>query len=70
MNFLKLSWIANRRADTETNIETNRWTQKSKNLYKTNTAVVNAGPPDTQYLYYQLDVEDVTLMGSLLPPLR
>ena len=47
MNFLKLSWIANRRADTETNIETNRWTQKSKNLYKTNTAVVNAGPPDT-----------------------
>ena len=32
MNFLKLSWIANRRADTETNIETNRWTQKSKNL--------------------------------------
>ena len=27
--------------------------------------VVNAGPPDTVYLYYALDVEGVTLMGSL-----
>ena len=27
--------------------------------------VVNAGPPDTEYLYYPLDVEGVTLMDSL-----
>ena len=25
-----------------------------------------AGPPDTEYLYYPLDVEGVTLKGSLL----
>ena len=36
-----------------------------KNL-KNNT-VVNAGPPDTEYLYYILDVEGVTLKGLLLP---
>ena len=33
-------------------------------------AVVNAGPPDVEYLYYPLDVEGVTLKGSLLPALR
>ena len=27
--------------------------------------VVNAGPPDTEYLHYPLDVEGVTLMDSL-----
>ena len=36
-----------------------------KNL-KTNT-VVNAGPPDTEYVYYILDVEGVTIKGLLLP---
>ena len=40
--------------------------KKEKNLKKTDT-VVNAGPPDAEYLYYPLDVEDVTLKGSLLP---
>ena len=40
--------------------------KKEKNLKKSNT-VVNAGPPDTKYLYYPLDVEGVTLKGSLLP---
>ena len=39
--------------------------KKEKNL-KTNTDA-NAGPPDTVYLYYPLDVEGVTLKGSLLP---
>ena len=39
---------------------------KLKKIWKTNT-VVNAGPPDTEYLYYPLDVEGVTLKGSLLP---
>ena len=33
---------------------------------KSNT-VVNACSPDTEYLYYPLDMEDVTLKGSLLP---
>ena len=33
-------------------------------------AVVNAGPPDAEYLYYPPDVEGVTLKGSLLPALR
>ena len=39
-------------------------------LAKTNTAVINAGPPDTGYLYYPLDVKGVTLKGLLLPALR
>ena len=29
-------------------------------------SVVNAGPPDTECLYYPLDVEGVTLKGLLL----
>ena len=46
--------------------QTNKWTQKRKKSKNTNT-VVNAGPPDTEYLYYPLDVEGVTLKSSLLP---
>ena len=49
-----------------TEMKTNRWTQKHKKYLKTNT-VVNAGPPDTEYLYYPLNVEGVTQKGSLLP---
>ena len=45
--------------------QTNKWTQKRKKSKNTNT-VVNAGPPDTEYLYYPLDVEGATLKGSLL----
>ena len=41
--------------------------KKSKNLKKPTMSVVNAGPPDTEYLYYPLEVEGVTLKGSLLP---
>ena len=41
--------------------------KKSKNLKKPTLSAVNAGPPDTEYLYYPLDVEGVTLKGSLLP---
>ena len=48
--------------------------RKTKTLFrkikKTNVAVVNAGPSGTEYLYYPLDVEGVTLKGSLLPALR
>ena len=36
---------------------------------KINTAVVNASPPDREYLYHPLDVEGVTLKGLLLPAL-
>ena len=49
-----------------TEMKTNRWTQKQKKSLKTNTDV-NAGPPDTEYLYYPLNVEGVTRKGSLLP---
>ena len=49
-----------------TEMKTNRWTQKQKKSFKTNTDV-NAGPPDTEYLYYPLNVEGVTQKGSLLP---
>ena len=41
--------------------------KKSKNLKKPTLSVVNAGPPDTEYLYYPLDVEGVTLKSSLFP---
>ena len=49
-----------------TEMKTNRWIQKQKKSLKTNT-VVNAGPPDTEYLYYPLNAEGVTQKGSLLP---
>ena len=38
--------------------------KKSK---KPTLSIVKAGFPDTEYLYYPLDVECVTLKGSLLP---
>ena len=41
--------------------------KKSKNLKNPTLAAVNAGPPDTEYLYYPLDVEGVNLKVSLLP---
>ena len=37
-----------------------------KKIQKTDT-VVNAGAPDTEYLYYPLDVEGASLKDSLLP---
>ena len=46
--------------------QTNKRKQKRKKSKNTNT-VVNAGPTDTEYLYYPLDVEGVTLKGLLLP---
>ena len=49
-----------------TEMKTNRWTQKQKKSFKTNTDV-NTGPPDTEYLYYPLNVEGVLQKGSLLP---
>ena len=55
-----------------TDVQTHRLTHRQtdgheieKNL-KTYT-IVNAGPPDTEYLNYPLDVEGVTLNGWLLP---
>ena len=47
-------------------MKTSRWAQKQKKSLKTNT-VLNAGPPDTEYLYYPLNVEGITQKGSLLP---
>ena len=48
--------------------------RKTKTLFrkiqKTSTALVNAGPPDTEYLLYRLDIDVVTLKGSLLQALR
>ena len=41
-------------------------TKKKKKSNKTNI-VKSAGPPDTEHLYYPLDVEGVTLKGPLLP---
>ena len=50
-------WLTHRQTDGH---------KKEKKIQNTNT-VVDAGPPDTEYLYYPLDVESVTLKGSLLP---
>ena len=43
---------------------------KKVKVQKTDTAVVNADPSGTEYLYYTLDVEDIILKNSLLPALR
>ena len=37
-----------------------------KRLKNPTMSVANAGPPDTEYLYYPLHMEGVTLKGSLL----
>ena len=39
----------------------------TKNLKKLILSIFNTGPPDTDYLYYPLNVEGVILKGSLLP---
>ena len=65
MSFLKLEINCNQIHRYRLN-NTDKQTQKGKKSQKTNT-VVNAGPPDTEYLYYPLDVDGVTLKGSLLP---
>ena len=51
-----------------TDMKSSRWTQKQrKNLKKTTLSFVNAGPPDTEYLYYPLNMEGITQKGPLLP---
>ena len=42
-------------------------TKKKKRNLK-NQHFVNVSAPDTEYLYYSLDVEGVSLKWSLLPP--
>ena len=46
---------------------TQRNRHKNEKNLKNLTLFVSAGPPDTEYLYYPLDVEGVILKGSLLP---
>ena len=49
-------------------MKTNSWTQKQRKILKKPTlSVINAGPPDTEYLYYPLNMEGVTQKRSLLP---
>ena len=43
--------------------------QKRKIKKKQALSVVTTGVPDTEYLYYPLDVEGVTLKVPLLPDL-
>ena len=51
-----------------TDRKTNKWAQKQRtNLKKPTWSVVNAGPPDREYLHYPLNVVGVTQKGSLLP---
>ena len=40
---------------------------KKRKKSKKSNIVINACPPDTEYLYYLLHVEGVALKGSLLP---
>ena len=53
----------------DTDWPTHRQTEEhtKKNLKKPALPVANAGPSDTEYLYYPLDVKGVTLKGLLLP---
>ena len=51
-----------------TDMKTSRWTQKQrKNLKKPTLSGVKAGPPDTEYLHYPINVERVTQKSSFLP---
>ena len=40
---------------------------KTKKFRKRTLSVINAGLPDTKYMYYPLNVEGITQKGSLLP---
>ena len=68
--FINVRWIANRPTDTQTDWHKGKQMNTKKNLKRPTLPVVNARPPDTEYLYYPLDVEGVTLKGSLLPACR
>ena len=49
-------------------MKTDSSTQKQRKIFKTPTlSVINASSPDTEYLYYALNVEGVTQKCSLLP---
>ena len=54
-----------RDTDWLTHRQTEEHTQKKSK--KPTLPVVNAGCPDTEYLYYPPDVEGIILKGSLLP---
>ena len=58
--------IVNRCTDPQTDTRQTDRHKIEKKIKKNNTPV-NAGPQDTEYLYYPIDVEGVTLTGSLLP---
>ena len=61
--FLATPWV-----QKLTDMKTYRWTQKQrKKMKKPTLSLVNAGPPDTEYLYYPLNVEGATQKASLLP---
>ena len=68
--FKNVRWIANRPTDTQTDWHKGKQMNTKKNLKRPTLPVVNARPPDTEYLYYPLDVEGVTPKGSLLPACR
>ena len=53
----KTEWNEDKQLDTKT----------KKNLKKPTLSVVNAGPPDAEYLYYPLNVNGATQNGILLP---
>ena len=62
--YIYLRLIVNKHADIQTNWhrQTNGH-KKKKKKYKANT-VVNSVPPDTEFLYYPLNVEGIILKGS------
>ena len=48
-------------------LEDTQTKKQIKNIQKPTAYVANAGTPDTEYLYFPLNVEGVTQKGSLLP---
>ena len=51
-----------------TDMKTSSWTQKQRKILKNQHCLLSMlVPPDTEYLYYPLNVEGVTQKGSLLP---
>ena len=63
--------IVNRFTDTQTDWHIDKQIARKRKKPKTPTLcwsiLVNAGLPDTTYLYYPLQVEGVSLKGTLLP---
>ena len=67
LSFKKLENILHQNEKTDWHEDKQLDTKTKKNLKKRTLPVASAGPPDTEYPHYPLNVDSVTQKHSLLP---